>query len=297
MKYTSNMFESIKEALNKKTTSSSEAFKDFLKLEIGKTYVVRLVPNLKQSADTIFHYYSHIWNSTLTQEIISVFCPTSYKERCPIDEHRSKIYKQYDGQQDHPEIKKIKPIKRNENWLVNVYVVNDPSNPENEGKVKILRMGKQLFNIVGEAMQGDDAKDFGERIFDLSENGCNLRIKVEKNDGGYPSYVKSRFLTSSPLDEDDTDSIYSAIKPLNNIFERKSYEDIQKLLQVHFLGESPINKESNQETYEDSNFDDSSRKTINTSIKSKQTTSKNQDEDETDPDDRINDILKDLSDI
>ena len=290
------MFESIKEALNKKTSSASEAFKDFMKLEIGKTYIVRLVPNLKNSKETIFHYYNHIWNSTLTQELISVFCPTSYGERCPIDEYRSKIYKQYDGQQEHPEIKKIKPIKRNENWLVNVYVVNDPTNPDNQGKVKILRMGKQLFNIISDAMQGDDSKDFGERIFDLSENGCNLRIKVDKNEGGYPSYTKSRFLTPSSLEADE-DEIHSSIKSLSNIFEHKNYDDIQKLLQVHFLGETPEAKSTQVSRVDDYEED----KTFQKPQKQKQPVSakedEDEDEDEESTDDRINNILKDLADI
>lgn len=285
------MFESIKEALNKKSSTSSEAFKDFMKLEIGKTYLVRLVPNLKNSSATIFHYYNHIWNSTLTQELISVFCPTSYKERCPIDEYRSKIYKQYDGQQEHPEIKKIKPIKRNENWLVNVFVVNDPTNPENEGKVKILRMGKQLFNIINDAIQGDDAKDFGERIFDMSDEGCNLRIKVEKNDGGFPTYVKSRFMPKSSLDlEESTDTIYSSIKQLDNIFEHKSYDEIQKLLNVHFLGQTENSKPQS--------FTEDEEEFSNVISKPKPSKPAAQDdEEESSTEDRINDILKDLTDI
>lgn len=288
------MFESIKEALNKKSTTS-ESFRDFLKLEIGKTYLVRLVPNLKNTSETIFHYYSHLWNSTLTQELISVFCPTSYQERCPIDEYRSKIYKKCDGNAEHPDIKKIKPIKRNENWLVNVYVVNDPTNPENQGKVKILRMGKQLFNVINEAMQGDDAKDFGEKIFDLSDEGCNLRIKVDKNEGGYPSYVKSRFLPSSSLEVDDTDEIYSSVKNLTNIFEHKSYEEIQKLLNVHFLGLTENEQSQPTNRQEETDTDSSWEPPKQTKSSPSAQQSSNSSEDESpDTDSLINDILKDL---
>jgi hypothetical protein len=233
MKYNTNLFESIKDALNKKNSGSDSSFKDFMKLEIGKTYLVRLIPNIANPERTIFHYYHHLWNSTVTNELVSVLCPTTYGERCPIDEYRSKVYKS----QDKNAIEKIKPIKRNENWLVNVYVIKDPTNPDNQGQTKILRYGKQLDKIITSAMSGDDEKDFGARIFDLSENGCNLRIKVEENEGGYPTYVSSRFIPKSALEGDpDTDSLYESVKSLDTIFEQKSYEDITKLLNVHYLG-------------------------------------------------------------
>jgi hypothetical protein len=233
MKYNTNLFESIKDALNKKNSGSDSSFRDFMKLEIGKTYLVRLIPNIANPERTVFHYYHHLWNSTVTNELVSVLCPTTYGERCPIDEYRSKVYKS----QDKNAIEKIKPIKRNENWLVNVYVIKDPTNPDNQGQTKILRYGKQLDKIITSAMSGDDEKDFGARIFDLSENGCNLRIKVEENEGGYPTYVSSRFIPKSALEGDpDTDSLYESVKSLDTIFEQKSYEDITKLLNVHYLG-------------------------------------------------------------
>ena len=81
MKYTSNLFESIKEALNKKTTTES-GFRDFMKLEIGNTYLVRMVPNLQSPERTIYHYYHHLWKSVVTNQLVSVLCPTTYGERC-----------------------------------------------------------------------------------------------------------------------------------------------------------------------------------------------------------------------
>lgn len=291
MKYTANLFESIKEALNKKNSGSDSGFRDFMKLEIGKTYIVRLIPNLANPERTLFHYYHHLWNSNVTNELVSVLCPTTVGERCPIDEYRSKIYKS----QDKSEIERIKPIKRNENWLVNVYVIKDPTNPENERQTKILRYGKQLDKIITEAISGDDAKDFGAKIFDLSENGCNLRIKVEENEGGYPTYVSSKFIPSSPIDGDpDIDEIYNSIKSLDTIFDHKSYEEVNKLLKVHFLGETEeafsnksssknIPKQEDEDVEESYQPKPSPKKSFNT-----------EEETESPVDDRIHDILKDL---
>ena len=236
-KYTNNLFESIKEALNKKSTTENSSYKDVLKLEIGNTYVVRLVPNVENPERTLFHYYNHIWKSVMTNQLVSTLCPTTYGERCPIDEYRSKVYQT----KDEAKIKEINPIRRDEKWLANVYVVKDPTNPDNQGQVKILRFGKQIYNIIQEAMSGDDADEFGARIFDLSDKGCNLRIKVDENQGGYANYTTSKFMSPSALEgAPDVEEIYSACKNLESLQEHKSYEDIQKLLKVHFLGEEEV---------------------------------------------------------
>jgi len=231
-KYTSSLFESIKEALNKNTATES-VFKDFMKLEIDKTYIVRLIPNVQNPERTLFHYFSHTWKSNLNNNIVSVLCPNTYGEKCPIDEYRSKIY----NSKDQSEIDNIRPIKRNENWLANVVVIKDPTNPENQGKVKILRYGKQLAKIIESAINGDDADEFGAKIFDLSENGCSLKIKVEKNEGGYATYVGSKFMSPSKLEGiNDVDALYTSTNDLDKVFDHKSYDDIKKLLNSHFLG-------------------------------------------------------------
>jgi len=227
MKYNKSLFESIKESLNKKQTSDNSAFKDILKLEKGNSYIVRLIPNVEDFDKTIFHYYSHTWQSKADQKLVNVFCPNSYDERCPIDEYRGKIWKS----KDEKAIEEVKPLKRNEQWMVNIYVVKDPTSPENQGQVKILRYGKQLHNIIMEAISGEEAEEFGEKIFDLTENGCNLKIKVDENEGGYATYVSSKFQSPSKVEGlDDPESVYETIKPLDNIFKQQSYAEIQKIL-------------------------------------------------------------------
>lgn len=287
MKYNANLFESIKEALNKKNSSES-GFRDFMKLEIGKTYVVRLVPNLANPERTVFHYFSHLWNSVITNELVSVLCPTTYGERCPIDEYRSKIYKT----QDKVAIEKIRPIKRNENWLVNVYVLKDPTNPENQGQIKILRYGKQLDKIITSAMSGDDADELGAKIFDLSEKGCNLRIKVEENEGGYPTYVASKFLSPSALEGDpNEEELYNSVKSLDTIFDHKSYDEINKLLNVHYLGNENFSQEkpiSSKQQVEPEEEDSELAYVSSPSSQNEETSTKS------DVEAHIEDILKDL---
>lgn len=231
-KYNQNLFDSLKEALASKTNNDS-SFKDFMKFEPDKTYLVRLLPNLEEGSKTRFHYYQHIFDSVATGKKVSVLCPNTYGEKCPIDEYRAKIW----ATKNQTLIESVKPLKKAEKWLYNIYVIKDPTNPSNEGQVKILNAGAQLQKVIQSAIDGDDAQEFGFKIFDLSENGCNLRVKVEKNEGGYPSYTSSKFVSPSKIEGlEDLDDVYGSVKSLDTIFQRKSYDEIKEILNYHFLG-------------------------------------------------------------
>ena len=158
----------------------------------------------------------------------------TFGERDPIAEERYKILRT--GSEEEKE--KAKAIVRSEKWLVNVYVVNDPVNPDNNGKIKVLRYGKQIHNIIMDAIEGDDSADFGPRIFDLGPNGVNFRVKVEKQ-GDFPTYVSSKFAMPSAIDglDDDEDAhkkVYDGVLDLSEIFNAKSYDELKVMLDEHF---------------------------------------------------------------
>ena len=138
-KYNSNLFDSLKDALSTKDTASENSFKDFLKMEPDKTYLVRLIPNLENTKLTRFHYYQHVFKSNVNGKFISVLCPHTYGEKCPIDEYRSKAY----NAKNEVLIEQSRPLKRTEKWLYCAYVIKDPTNPDNQGQVKIINAGTQ----------------------------------------------------------------------------------------------------------------------------------------------------------
>lgn len=252
-KYNSSLFDSLQEIISSKTNIDS-SFKDFMKFETDKTYVVRLLPNVEDMSKTWFAYKQHIWDSCVHGKKISVICPNTYKAKCPICEYRSKIW----ATKNDNLINQIKPLRKTEKWLYNVYVIKDPTNPSNENQVKILNAGTQLQKIIDAAIIGDDKEEFGSKIFDLSEKGCNLRIKVEKNEGGYPTYVSSKFVSPCAIDglddEDAINSVYESFKPLDTIFKVKTYEEIKDLLDVHFLGKDTNSASTTNDDTEDESF-------------------------------------------
>ena len=228
-----DMFAQIKGALSSQSGDKKNSkFREILKLEVGNVYTVRFVPNMEDPSKTFFHYYAHAWESFSTGQYMSHISPQTWGDKDPIAEARFSLSKHGT---DEEKAKAGKVIRR-ENWLANVYVVNDPSNPDNNGKIKLLRFGKQLHKIVMDAIEGDDADEFGMRIFDLSKDGCNFKIKAERQ-GDFPTYVSSRFAPPSKIDgmtDDKSQEVYSSIEDLESVFPVKSYDDLKKVLDEHF---------------------------------------------------------------
>lgn len=238
--FTKSMFASIKDALTKEGSSNKTA--DILRTKPGNSYEVRLLPNVDDPSKTFYHYYSHGWTSFSTGQYVTALSPMTWGDRDPISEYRLNVYRNGSAE----EKAKSDAIFRRENWLVNVYVVNDPDDPENNDTVKILRFGKQLHKIIMEGITGEDSDQFGEKIFDLSESGCTFRIRCDKQ-GDYPTYVSSKFLFPSKIDGmTDTRSkeVYDNCHTLDETFRAKTYEELKQMLDEHFHCKDPSTTEA-----------------------------------------------------
>lgn len=228
------MFESIKEALkNSAKSGGNPLYKEILKFKAGNTYILRLLPNIKDVPNTFYHFYVHGWNSFATGEYVSSVSLQTVGKPDPIGSEVYRMKKMGSAE----EKEKVEAVKWQEQWYVNVYVVDDPVTPENNGTVKILRFGRKLNKLIEEAISGSDSDEFGPRVFDLSENGVNLKLKVEKNDGGFINYDSSRFTSPQNLNltKEKQDEIYSSIHDLTAINPLKSEEEIVQLWNKHFL--------------------------------------------------------------
>lgn len=229
--FNTKMFDSIKNALQKNTTQSN--LKNIMKFEKDKTYTVRLVPNISQPEKTFFHYYTYDWSSFSTGQYTSIVSPTTFGQKCPMTDTKYRLLR--NGNEE--EKAKANLLRRNERWLVNAYVVDDPTNPENNGTMKIIRYGKQLHKIISDAIDGEGSEDFGPRIFDLSENGVNLKIKCEQQ-GDYITYVSSKFSLPRKIEglaEDKMEDVYNSVLDLTSVIPTKSQDEIVQSLDEHFF--------------------------------------------------------------
>lgn len=234
--FTTTMFESIKEALanSEKSSGGNSLYREILKFKAGNTYVLRLLPNINSLKDSFYHYFVHGWNSFSTGEYVSAVSLQTIGQTDPIAVERYRIKK--NGSEE--EKAKAEQVKWQEQWFVNVYVIDDPVTPENNGTVKVMRFGKKLNKLVMSAISGDDSDEFGPRVFDLSANGCNLKLRAEKQ-GEYVSYDSSRFTspTDLGLSEERQKEIYNSIHELAAINPLKSEDEIIQIWKKHFVCE------------------------------------------------------------
>jgi len=298
---TKSMFEAIKQSLSSdKKEAGNGLYKEILKFSAGNTYQVRLVPNPNSPKETIFHYYNHGWNSNATGKYVTALCPTTFGDTCPIDAYYLKTYRT--GTESEKEAARI--LSRKEAWMVNVYVVSDPENPENEGKVKILRYGKELAKIIESALEGDDASEFGvENVFDIV-NGSTLRIKCESrtssNRGNQKmvTYASSKFLSPSKLDigESKLQEIYESVHDLKAVNKQTTHAEMQRLLDEHFFNLTTGSVDEDNETQSYTEVKSSEPASKPTVVVEKVVESSNEDVNETDEttDEALKKLLADL---
>ena len=91
--------------------------------------------------------------------------------------------------------------KRRLSFISNIYVLKDPTNPQNEGKVFLYKYGKKIFDNLNDQMNPEFEDEKAVNPFDLWE-GTNFRLKM-RNVEGFRNYDKSEFDSPAPLLDDD----------------------------------------------------------------------------------------------
>ena len=119
--------------------------------------------------------------------------------------------------------------KRNVSYYANKYVVKDPANPDNEGKVFLYKFGTTIFNKIKEAIAPKFEDEEAIDPFDLWE-GANFKIRM-KMKGDYLNYDDSAFDRTSSLhdDEDFLEKVYNQIKPLSVFTDPSTFKSYDQL--------------------------------------------------------------------
>jgi hypothetical protein len=127
----------------------------------------------------------------------------------------------------------VRKQKRKLSYFSNIYVVKDPANPANEGKVFLFKYGKKIFDKILNAMQPEFEDEEPINPFDFW-TGANFKLKIRKVEG-YWNYDKSEFDASSPLldDDDALEALWKKEYSLSALVapdQFKSYEELEKRL-------------------------------------------------------------------
>ena len=160
---------------------------------------------------------------------------TSIGQNDPVGELNSRLWNSgVDSDKD-----KARTQKRRLHYVTNVYVVSDPSNPENEGKVFLYKFGKKIFDKIMDVMQPAFQDETPVNPFDFWK-GASFKLKI-RNVEGYRNYDKSEFDSASALSDDDAmlEGIYGKMYALDEFTDPANYKlyDALKEKLMRVLGE------------------------------------------------------------
>ena len=193
---------------------------------------------------------------------------TTLNQKDPVSEYNSTLWNS--GIEANKEI--ARKQKRRLNYIANVYVVSDPSNPENEGQIRIYKFGKKIFDKITEAMNPEFADETPVNPFDMWE-GANFKLKI-RNVEGYRNYDKSEFADKSALLDGDDAKLETLWKQEHSLKEFldpkhfKPYEVLKTRLDKVLGFEGEVAPRTKAEDVVVENFNDSSLNEIDMKIAS-----------------------------
>ena len=143
----------------------------------------------------------------------------------PVSEYNTQLWNS--GIESNKEI--VRKQKRRLSYISNVYVVSDPANPQNEGKVFLYKYGKKIFEKLNDLMNPKYPGETAVNPFDLWE-GANFQLKI-RNYEGYRNYDKSEFASTAPLLKDDAamEEVWNSQHSLKELVDPKNFKPYAEL--------------------------------------------------------------------
>ena len=236
------------EKLNDKGSNVDERIWKPVVDKSGNGYaIIRFLPESEGSELPWARVYTHAFQGPGGWYIENSL--TTLGQKDPVSEHNSQLWNS--GSDANKEI--ARKQKRRLSYYSNIYVVSDPTNPENEGKVFLYKYGKKIFDKIMEAMKPEFADETPINPFDFWA-GANFKLKIRRVEG-YQNYDKSEFDDASPLfdDDDKLEKIYNSLYDLSEFTTSdkfKSYDDLKKRL-VYVLGMNQPTKKLDPEVAEE----------------------------------------------
>jgi hypothetical protein len=119
--------------------------------------------------------------------------------------------------------------KRRLGFISNIYIVKDPANPANEGKVFLYKYGKKIFDKLNDVMNPEFEDETPTNPFDMWE-GRDFKMKI-RNVEGYRNYDKSDFAEAAPLLDDDKqlEEIWKSQHSLSEFIDEKNFKSYAEL--------------------------------------------------------------------
>lgn len=189
--------------------------------------VVRFLPGQTDEDVPYVRVFSHGFQGPTSKWLIDD-CLTTLGDGtpCPVCEYNSMLWNRGDDESK----KQVRNQKRRLSYISNIYVVKDPSAPENEGKVFLFKYGKKIWDKINEKMlpEFDDETPFDP--FNYWE-GADFKIKI-RNVDGYRNYDKSEFDDQTELfdgDDDELEAIHNQLHSLSEFTDPQKFKTYEQL--------------------------------------------------------------------
>ena len=211
----SKSIESLTEELNKINTKYQNDDDKYWQPTVDKAgngqAIIRFLPPPGDEKAPFIRYWEHGFKGPGGWYIEKSL--TTLGENDPCAEHNNTLWES--GRESDKKI--ARDQKRKLYYVSNIYVVSDPANPENDGKVFLFKYGKKIFDKINDLMNPAFEGDEKINPFDLWD-GCNFRLRIRKVEG-YRNYEKSDFAGKTPLLEDDDEMkvVWESENPLQPI--------------------------------------------------------------------------------
>ena len=241
------------------------------KLDVDKSgngyAVIRFLPAPEGEDLPFVKLYSHAFQGPGGWYIENSL--TSLGQKDPVSEYNTQLWN--NGTDAGKET--ARKQKRKLTYMSNIYVVKDPANPDNEGKVFLFKYGKKIFDKLTAAMQPEFEDEEAIDPFDFWQ-GANFKLKA-KNVAGYRNYDSSEFAAVSPLldDDDALEGLWKKQFSLAEIVSTdqfKSYEDLKKRLEYVLGSKRPA---QDPDVYEEDNDRGEAEELVTAAVSAPQTTS------------------------
>ena len=149
----------------------------------------------------------------------------------PVSEYNTQLWNS--GVESNKDI--ARKQKRRLGFHTYIYVVKDPANPQNEGKVFKYKFGKKIFDKLNDMMNPQFEDEEAVNPFDLWE-GADFKLKA-RNVEGYRNYDKSEFASpgriSKPdgteMTDEEMESIWNSQQSLQEIVDPKNFKSYNEL--------------------------------------------------------------------
>jgi hypothetical protein len=244
----------VKEVEKMNSASSGSSDERFWTLSVDKAQnggaVIRFLPAPDGEDLPFVKLYSHGFQGPSGWVLDN--CITTINQKCPICEYNSTLWN--NGTESGKE--QARKQKRKLSYISNIYIVKDPANPENEGRVMLYKYGKKIFDKIMEAMQPEMEDDESIDPFDFW-NGANFKL-VAKNVAGYRNYDSSKFMKQTALldDDDELEAIWKKEYSLQEFIDSsqfKSYDDLKNRLD-YVLGKGNNTRRVDEEVEDEDNY-------------------------------------------